>query len=106
MMSSHGDYDVIDPRQRRARCSIAMKVSVWEAKARLSELVGAAQSGGRVVVTKYGRSVAEIKSIASQDGIDFKKLDELRRESGIVDSDQDWPDEFDDPDFSREALGL
>lgn len=83
-----------------------MKVSVREAKARFSELVNAAQSGERVVVTKHGRSVVEIKAIAGQGGIDFEKLDELRREMGIVDSDQEWPAEFDDPEFSREVLGL
>ncbi len=83
-----------------------MKVSVREAKARFSELVNAAQAGERVVVTKHGRSVVEIKAVAGQGGIDFEKANELRREMGIVESDQEWPAEFDDPKFSREVLGL
>ena len=83
-----------------------MKVSITEAKARFSELVAAAQSGERVVVTRHGRPVVEIKAISSQGGIDFQKLDELRRQFGIVESDQEWPAEFDDPKFSREVLGL
>ena len=83
-----------------------MKVSIREAKARFSELVNAAQSGERVVVTKHGRSVVEIKAVAGRGGIDFEKANELRREMGIVESDQEWPAEFDDPEFSREVLGL
>ena len=84
-----------------------MKVSITEAKARFSELVIAAQSGERVVITRHGRPVVEMtRAVAGRGGIDFKKLDELRREMGIVESDQEWPAEFDDPKFSREVLGL
>ena len=83
-----------------------MKVSIREAKAKFSELVSAVQSGERVVVTKHGRSVAEIRAVAGQGGIDFGRLDILRRELGIVNSSQEWPAEFDDPNVSRDVLGL
>ena len=74
-----------------------MELALSEAKARLSELVAAAQNGERVVITKRG-------------GIDFKKLEATKRRLGI----KSLPPEevkaliadTHNPAFSRQVLGL
>ena len=44
---------------------ISPKISISEAKARLSALVKAALDGEQVVLTKHGRPVAEIKPLTN-----------------------------------------
>ena len=83
-----------------------MEVAMREAKARLSELVAAARNGERVVITKHGRPAAEIVACEARGGIDFVKLDEIRRRLGIVGDGERWPEEWNDPAFSRQVLGL
>ena len=82
-----------------------MQLSLREAKARLSELVNAARSGERVIITRHGRPAAELVRCDRRGGIDFDKLEETRRRLGIEDG-EGWPEEFDDPAFSRRVLGL
>ncbi len=83
-----------------------MELAVRAAKARLSELIAAAQAGERVIITKNGQPVAEIVQIRRQGGIDFDKLEASRARLGLKGDGPGWPPEFDDPDFSRRALGL
>ncbi len=83
-----------------------MELSLREAKARLSELVKAARDGERVIITRHGRPAAELVRCDRRGGIDFDKLEETRRRLGIVDDGEGWPEEFDDPAFSRRVLGL
>ncbi len=83
-----------------------MELSLREAKARLSELVKAARNGERVIITRHGRPAAELVRCDRRGGIDFDKLEETRRRLGIVDDGEGWPEEFDDPAFSRRVLGL
>ena len=82
-----------------------MELSLREAKARLSELVAAARNGERVIITRHGQPAAELVRCDRRGGIDFDKLEETRRRLGIEDG-EGWPEEFDDPAFSRRVLGL
>ena len=83
-----------------------MELAIREAKARLSELVTAVRNGERVIITKHGRPAAELVPCDRRGGIDFDKLEEARRRLGIKGDGERWPDEFDDPFFSRRVLGL
>ena len=83
-----------------------MELAVREAKARLSELISAAQKGERVVITKHGVPAVELVRCGLRGGIDFDKLEERRRRLGIKGDGDRWPDEFNDPAFSRRVLGL
>ena len=83
-----------------------MEVAIREAKARLSELVVAARNGERVVITKHGRPAAELVACEARGGLDFDKLDRIRRRLGIVGDGERWPEEWNDPAFSRQVLGL
>ena len=57
----------------------SMELAVREAKARLSELIAAAQKGERVVITKHGVPAVELVRCRPRGGIDFDKLEETRR---------------------------
>ena len=88
-----------------------MKLAVREAKARLSELIAAAQKGERVVITKHGVPAVELIRCRPRGGIDFDKLEETRRRLGIErDASEEevaeWKAAFEDPAFSRRVLGL
>ena len=83
-----------------------MELSLREAKARLSELVAAARNGERVIITKHGRPAAELVRCDRRGGIDFDKLEATRKRLGIEGDGEGWPEEFDDPAFSRRVLGL
>ena len=83
-----------------------MEYSIRVAKAKFSELVGAAAAGERVVITKHGRPIAELVRYRDSGCIDFEQLAVDRREAGIGDPNPDWPDEFDNPEFSRRMLDL
>ena len=82
-----------------------MELAVREAKARLSEFISAAQKGERVVITKQGVPAVELVRCRPRGGIDFKKLEETRRKLGIEGDGERWPEDFDDPAFSRRVLG-
>ena len=83
-----------------------MELALREAKARLSELVVAAQNGERVVITKHGAPAVELVRCHGRGGIDFDKLEEARRRIGIMGDGERWPEELNDPAFSRRVLGL
>ena len=83
-----------------------MELALRAAKARLSELVTAARQGERVVITKYGQPVVELVRCERRGGIDFDKLEEDRRRLGLIGDGEGWPEEFNDPAFSRRVLGL
>jgi len=83
-----------------------MELALRAAKARLSELVAAARQGERVVITKYGQPVVELVRCERRGGIDFDKLEEDRRRLGLIGDGEGWPEEFNDPAFSRRVLGL
>ena len=83
-----------------------MELALREAKARLSELVAAARNGERVVITKHGQPAVELVRCDRLGGIDFEKLEAMRRRLGIEGDRERWPEEFDDPAFSRRVLGL
>ena len=83
-----------------------MEVGLRDAKARLSELVAAARNGERVIITKHGHPAVELVRCERRGGIDFEKLEATRRRLGIVGDGEGWPEEFNDPAFSRQVLGL
>lgn len=63
-----------------------MEIGLRDAKARLSELVAAAQGGERVVITKHGQPAVELVRCERRGGIDFEKLEATRRRLGIEDA--------------------
>ena len=83
-----------------------MEVALREAKARLSELIAAAQSGERVVITKHGAPAVEVVRFRRTGGIDFEQLEATCLRLGIEANDEGWPADFDDPASSRRVLGL
>ena len=88
-----------------------MELALREARARLSELVAAAQRGERVVITKYGEPAVELVRCRNpRDGIDFDKLEADCRRLGIQEASPEeadaWKADFEDPAFSRKLLGL
>jgi len=83
-----------------------MELPIRDAKARLSELVTAARRGERVIITKHGQPTAELVRCDRRGGIDFDKLEAARRRLGIKGDGDGWPEEFNDPAFSRKVLGL
>lgn len=83
-----------------------MEVDLREAKARLSALVTAVQNGERVVITKKGEPAVEIVRCRGRGGIDFDKLEAARKLVGLAGDGERWPQEFNDPTFSRQLLGL
>ena len=84
-----------------------MELALRDAKARLSELVSAAERGEPVVITKYGEPAVElVRCPKRRGGIDFDKLEADRQRLGITGDGERWPKEFDDPAFSRRMLGL
>ena len=88
-----------------------MELALHEAKARLSELVTAAQRGERVVITKYGEPAVElVRCRKRRGGIDFDKLEADCRRLGIKEASPEeaaaWKADFEDPAFSRKVLGL
>ena len=88
-----------------------MELALRDAKARLSELVTAAERGERVVITKYGKPAVElVRCSKRRGGIDFDKLQETRRRLGIREASPEelaeWQTRFEDPAFSRQVLGL
>lgn len=84
-----------------------MELALRHAKTRLSELVAAAQRGERVVITKNGEPAVELVRCRKRKGaIDWDRLDADRKRLGIEGDGERWPEEFDDPAFSRQVLGL
>ena len=89
-----------------------MEMSVREARAQFATALAAAERGERVTITKNGKPVAELgppKSRAKKK-FDWNELDAVQERLGIpkppFPPDEEWRKAFDDPAFSREALGL
>ena len=83
-----------------------MELAIREAKARLSELIAAARNGESVIITKHGVPTVELVRCDRRGGIDFEKLEAVRQRLGIDGDGEGWPEEFNDPAFSRHVLGL
>ena len=83
-----------------------MELPIRDAKARLSELIAAARKGERVIITRHGQPTAELVRCDRSGGVDFDKLEAFRRHLGIEGDGEGWPEEFNDPAFSRKVLGL
>ena len=84
-----------------------MELSVREAKSRFAEAAAAAARGERVTVTKYGKPFVELVPARAPDVEDFvTKLARVQAEVGLDGVKFDWPEDFDDPAFSRRVLGL
>lgn len=87
-----------------------MKMSVREARAQFAAALDAVQKGERVTITKNGKPVAELGPPAVAENAEGR-LERMRRVSKELGLDQiklpdNWQEEFDDPAFSREVLGL
>jgi len=90
-----------------------MELAITKAKARLSELVAAAQDGERVVITKNGEPAVELVRCSPTErkgGFDFDKWEATRRRMGIKDAPPEevkaMREAFHDPALSRRVLGL
>ena len=90
-----------------------MELAITKAKARLSELVAAAQDGERVVITKNGEPAVELvrcKQRKRKGGFDFDKWEATRRRMGTKDAPPEeakaMREAFHDAALSRRVLGL
>lgn len=89
-----------------------MELAITKAKARLSELVTAAQNGERVVITKRGEPAVELVGCAERRkaGFEWDKWEATRRRLGIKDAPPEeakaMRDAFHDAALSRRVLGL
>lgn len=83
-----------------------MKFSVREAKANFAHATNAAANGEKVVITKHGKPFVELIPAQQKGNIDWEKLDRIIAEKGLDQDDYAWPDEFNDPAFTRLAMGI
>ncbi len=83
-----------------------MEYSIREAKARFTEVAGAAARGERVVVTKHGVPFVELVPAQRGAGLDFEKAAIVRQQLGLDGLVVSLPPDFDAPAFSRQVLGL
>lgn len=52
------------------------------------------------------KALADLAETVRPKGIDFEKLRQVRAQFGLFEDGPHWPEEFDDPAFSRKVLGL
>ena len=83
-----------------------MELPLREAKARLSELIAAAEKGEKVVITRRGRPVVELTPVRRVGGFDFSLDDPLRAECGLPTTPQPVSDAVDNHALSRAVFGL
>ena len=85
-----------------------MEMSVREARAHFARALEAAERGERVTITKNGNPIAELGPPTKKLGLDWARMEEVRREMGLdkVELNEDWMERFNDPAFSREVMGL
>ena len=87
-----------------------MQLGLREAKARLSELISAAEAGERVVITRYGEPVVELVRWRRSGALDFARLEEVCRSHGIEQASSEEAEAmigaFHDPALSRRVLAL
>ncbi len=101
-----GDHGGGFARETSGQQRSTMELSVLEAKTRLSELLAAARNGERVILTNHGHPTAELERLDWRGGVGFDKLVAARRRLGIEGEGEGWPEEFNDPAFSRKVFGL
>ena len=89
-----------------------MELALHEAENRLAELVTAAESGERVVITKEGEPAVQLVRCERKQrrGFDWDRLNANRRRLGIKDASPEevaaWKADFEDAAFSRRVIGL
>lgn len=97
-----------------------MEISVRDLQAQVLEALAAAERGERVAITRDGQVVAELNSASGATsarhvanfGLGRERLDAARTAAGLdkivlrSPLDEAWRQQFDDPAFSRAALGL
>ncbi|MDX2224338.1 MAG: type II toxin-antitoxin system prevent-host-death family antitoxin, partial [Rhodospirillaceae bacterium] len=83
-----------------------MDVAIHKAKAELTRLIVAAERGTRVVLTRHGKPVVELKPIAKVGGFDFSPDDPERATFGLGGPAVPVAADLDDPAFSRQVLAL
>ncbi len=97
-----------------------MEISVRDFQAQVFEALAAAERGERVAITRDGRVVAELSSASGSAsarnsgdaGAGRERLNAARTAAGLdkivlgSPLDEAWRQKFDDPAFSRAALGL
>jgi prevent-host-death family protein len=84
-----------------------MELSIREARAQFAKAIEAAQRGERVVITRNGQPVAELgPARPRKGGVDWSALESARKRAGLDGVTIKAPPEFDDPEFSRQVLGL
>jgi prevent-host-death family protein len=83
-----------------------MEMSIREAKAKFSEAVAAAERGESVIVTKFGKAVAQIAPPPKKQKLNFAAADAYLKSVGLDNIEVDWPEYFDDTAYSRKVLGL
>ena len=84
-----------------------MEMSIREAKAKFSAAIAAAERGETILVTKFGKVVAEIAPPrAKQSKLNFEAADAFLRSRGLDQIEVMLPDYFDDPAYSRKVLGI
>lgn len=83
-----------------------MEMSIREAKAKLAGAIAAARRGVSVVITRFGKAVAQIGPPPTQRTLDFAKADAFLKARGLDDIELELPENFDDPAYSRQVLNL
>lgn len=72
-------------------------VSIKDAKNRLTELARLVEKGETVVVTRNGKPVLDLVPHRPKGGINWKALEEYKREHGIKEFFSYVAEDFDDP---------
>ena len=73
------------------------KVSIREAKNRLTELAREVESGETILVTRNGRPAFELAPHRRRMGLRFEAIDEFKRKHGLETIVAFITDDFDDP---------
>src|SRR5206468_8322537 len=74
-----------------------VKVSIKEAKDRLSELVRLAENGEKVIITRNGEPVADLGQHKRTGGIDWDAAEKFLRDRGVTTFFSYVAPDFDDP---------
>ncbi|MEN2786804.1 type II toxin-antitoxin system Phd/YefM family antitoxin [Sphingomonas qilianensis] len=89
-----------------------MKMSVREARANFAHALDAAERGEQVLITRNGKTVAELgPPKAKKIGFDFEHNEAVRKKLGLdkydhLPRDEKWLEDFDDDAASREFWGI
>jgi prevent-host-death family protein len=76
--------------------SLAVNISIAQAKAKFSELVARAQSGEEIVLTRHGKAVATISPLPNQNIEPGRLIGALKGRVKISDDFNDLGPEWDD----------